>query len=228
MDMNRAPIIGLVVLVTVAFGFALVDRQLQAARERPAVQRIESYKRLQQLAAAFRLYHRGHQGAWPDHLGDMLKEQHLGLGFSLVRGAGVYQYRKPPAGAPGDWIIMWSETNHAGVAKGAPFGAAGEVAQQDIPPIAYVLRSDLSVDELSLEQLDGRLAAVLPTAPAAGPAAAPAPAPPAGPAPAPAALPAPGAPAGPTPAPAPGGAQAVVPASPPAPPASLPASPVGP
>jgi hypothetical protein len=225
MDMNRAPIIGLVVLVTVAFGFALVNRQLQAARERPAVQRIESYKRLQQLAAAFRIYRRDHQGAWPEHLGDMLKEQHLGLGFSLVRGAGVYQYRKPPAGAPGDWIIMWSETNHAGVAKGAPFGAAGEVAQQDIPPIAYVLRRDLAVDELTLEQLDGRLAAVLPIAPAAGPAA-PA-APPAGPAPAPPALPATGAPAAAPPAPAPGGTQTVVPAAPAAP-AAPPAPPASP
>jgi hypothetical protein len=91
MNMTRAPVIGLVVLVTVAFGFALVSRQLQAAQERPAVQRIESYKRLQQLANAFRVYRTVHHGAWPDHLPDMLREQHLGLGFSLVRGAGVYQ-----------------------------------------------------------------------------------------------------------------------------------------
>ncbi len=192
MNMARAPIIGLVVLVTVAIGFALVNRQLQAARERPAVQRIESYKRLQQLATAFRTYHKVHLGAWPEHFGDMLKEQRLGLGFALVRGAGVYQYRKPPAGAPGDWIIMWSDTNHAGVATGAPVGAAGEVAQEDIPPIAYALRRDLTVDELSLEQLDQRMSAALPAAQpsAAAPAADAAPAP--SPAPAPATSPGPG------------------------------------
>jgi hypothetical protein len=165
MNMTRAPIIGLVVLVTVAFGFALVNRQLQAARERPAVQRIESVKRLQQLALAFRKYHTVHLGAWPEHFGDLLREQRLPAGITLVRGAGVYQYRKPPAGAPGDWIIMWSEANHAGVPKGAPFGAAGEVALNDIPPIAYVLRADLTVDELSLEQLDQRLSAAPPAAP---------------------------------------------------------------
>src|SRR5450432_1735156 len=138
MNMGRAPIIGLVVLVTVAFGFALVNRQLQAARDRPAVQRIESVKRLQRLAIAFRSYRTAHQGAWPQHIGDLLREQRLGLGFTLVRGAGVYQYRMPQPTAPGDWIIMWSDTNHAGVAQGAPFGAAGEVALKDIPPIAYV------------------------------------------------------------------------------------------
>jgi hypothetical protein len=163
------------------------------------VQRIESYKRLQQLASAFRAYHRDHHGAWPDHLADMLREQRLGLGYSLVRGAGLYQYRKPPAAAPGDWIIMWSETNHAGVPKGAPFGAEGEVALADIPPIAYVLRADLTVDELSLEQLDQRMSALPPPAqpaaavPAAGTAPGPAgaPAPALAPAPAPAAAPAP-------------------------------------
>jgi len=193
MNMTRAPIIGLVVLVTVAFGFALVSRQLEAARDRPAVQRIESVKRLQRLAIAFRIFHSMHYGAWPEHLNDMLREQHLGLGIGLVRGAGIYQYRKPPAGAPDDWIIMWSDTNHAGVAQGAPFGAAGEVALNDIPPIAYVLRADLAVDELSLEQLEQRMSAGAPAAQPAGaaPAAGTAPGPTAAPAPAPAAAPAP-------------------------------------
>jgi hypothetical protein len=217
MTMARAPIIGLVVLVTVAFGFALVNHQLQAARERPAVQRIESYKRLQQLALALRKYHSVHQGAWPDHLLDMLREQRLGLGFNLVRGAGVYQYRKPPAAAPGDWIIMWSDANHAGVPKGAPFGAAGEVALADIPPIAYVLRVDLTVDELSLEQLDQRLSAALPAAPPAAPAPPGGTAPAATPAPAPGTPPAPAAGLAPAQLPAPGPAGG--PASPPAPPA---------
>ena len=184
MNMARAPVIGLIVLVTVAVGFALVDRRLQAARERPAVQRIESVKRLQQLAIFFRGYHSVHHGAWPERVGDMLREQHIGQGATLVRGAGIYQYRKPPAGAPGDWIIMWSETNHAGVAQGAPFGATGEVALKDIPPIAYVLRKDLTVDELTLEQLDQRLA-VPPPVPSVVPVPVPVPVPGPGPAPAP-------------------------------------------
>lgn len=153
--MNKATLVAVVMLVVVAAGTMLVHRSLRVAQERPAVQRLESQSRLKQFAAALAAYREHHQ-AWPTSLAVLIRDAHLGLGANAVRGGGVYRYRRPPADAGGDYVVMWSETNHAGVSRGELWGGEGQVADHDIPPVAYILDADLRVEELGLDEFARR------------------------------------------------------------------------
>ena len=160
--MNKATLVAILMLAVLAAGAMLVNRSLRSATERPAVQRLASQARLKEFAAALQAY-RDHHQAWPDGLGQLLKDAHLGIMAPAVRGAGVYRYRRPPADAPPDYVVMWSDTNHAGIARGEPWGAAGEVAKDDVPPIAYVLTAGGEVD--GLDEAAFKRRAPAPTAP---------------------------------------------------------------
>jgi hypothetical protein len=152
---NKATLVAVIMLLVVAAGALLVHRSLRVAQERPAVQRLESQSRLRQFAAAFATYRERH-GEWPPSLAVLVREAHLGLGANAVRGGGVYRYRRPPADAPGSYVVMWSGTNHAGVGRGEPWGGEGQVADHDIPPVAYVLDAALQVEELTIEEFTRR------------------------------------------------------------------------
>lgn len=160
--MNKATLIAVLMLAVLAGGALLVNRSLRSATERPAVQRLASQARLKEFAAALQAY-RDHHHAWPDGLGELLKDAHLGMMAPVVRGAGVYRYRRPPAEAPPDYVVMWSDTNHAGIARGEPWGAVGEIAKEPVPPIAYVLTAGGEVE--ALDEADFKLRAPAPAGP---------------------------------------------------------------
>jgi hypothetical protein len=154
--MSKASVFAMIILICFAIGAALVNHNLEAARERPSVQRLDSYNRLKRLASSFRSYLNSHHGQWPEHWSDFLHDQRLGLGVNLVKGGGLYLYRKPPADALADYIIMWSDTNHAVIPKGQQWGSSGQIAAQDIPGVAFVLNASLQVEELTLEEFAKR------------------------------------------------------------------------
>jgi hypothetical protein len=145
--MNKATIVTVLLLAVVALGAVLVHHELRSAQERPAVQRQLSRARLDQLAAALKVYRERH-AAWPDLIGQLLHDAKLPLTTTMVRGAGVYRYRKPAADAAPGQVVVWSETLHAGVAKGEPWGGEGQVAEADVPPVGYVITSELTVEAL--------------------------------------------------------------------------------
>jgi hypothetical protein len=153
--MNKATLVAVVLLLVVAAGAMVVNRSLRVAQERPAVQRLESQSRLRQFAAAIAAY-RDHHGAWPSSLAVVIRDAHLGLGANAVRGGGVYRYRCPPADAGGGYVVMWSELNHAGIKRGEPWGGEGQVADRDIPAVAYILDANLNVEELDLDEFARR------------------------------------------------------------------------
>jgi hypothetical protein len=154
--LRKGPIFAAIILACFAVGTALVNHNLEAARERPSVQRIDSINRLRRFALGFRAFLATHSGQWPERLVDVMREQRMPLGSNLVKGAGLYLYRRPGHNVPADWIVMWSETNHAAVPKGHQWGAEGEVASKDVPGVAYVLNASLQVEELTLEEFAKR------------------------------------------------------------------------
>jgi type II secretory pathway pseudopilin PulG len=159
--MKKSTVAILVALVVLAAGVLLVHQNLRTAQERPTVQRQVSRQRLQQFAEALGAYRQAH-GAWPDSLLQVVREARLGFGANAVRGAGIYRYRKPPAGTADDYVVMWSDTNHAGVKAGQPWGGEGQVAAADVPPVAYILNAGLKVEELGLDEFVRRAPAPTP------------------------------------------------------------------
>ena len=170
--MTKIPLFVIIIFICVAVGTVIVNQRLQTARDRPAVQRTDSYTRLSNFAVALRAFLNTHSGKWPERLVDLERDQHLSLGYNLVKGAGLYHYRKPADSVPDDWIIMWSDTNHAPVARGQPWGAAGEVAGKDIPGVAFVLTATLHVEALTLEEFAKRSPSAATTGPASAAGAA--------------------------------------------------------
>jgi hypothetical protein len=144
--MSKASVITLVMIVLFAAGALLVNREFTQAQERPSVQRLESRRRLVQFATAIEHYRASHQ-AWPDTLFQLMKDQHLGFGANLVRGAGTYRYRRPEADDAPDRPVMWSDQPHRAVLAGEPWGGEGDIATRDHPAVAFVLTRDLRVEE---------------------------------------------------------------------------------
>lgn len=145
--MNKATIVTVLLLAVVALGAVLVHHEMRSAQERPSVQRQLSRARLDQLATALKTY-REQYAAWPDAIGQLLRSAKLPLTTTMVRGAGVYRYRKPAVDATAGQVVVWSETLHVGVAQGQPWGAEGHVADADVPPIGYVITSELAIEAL--------------------------------------------------------------------------------
>jgi type II secretory pathway pseudopilin PulG len=143
---SRATIITIVFVIIVGIGAVLVSRQFRQALDRPAVQREDSQRRLRLMADALRAYRDAH-GEFPENLFALFKDQHLQLGAN-----GGYLYRKPPADAPDDYVIMWAERLHEGVGKGQPWGGEGQVATEDIPAVGYVLTRNLAIEALSVDE----------------------------------------------------------------------------
>lgn len=200
--MNKATILAIILLAVVALGALLVNREMRQAQSRHAVQRQMSQARLAQFAEALKQY-RASYHAWPDTTAQLLRAGGLPPTSTMVRGAGIYRYRKPAADAAADALVMWSDRPHDGVAIGEPWGAEGQVADKPVPPVAYVLTSALEIQSLSPEDWAKRKPAdqigpeATPTAPTPAPApVTSAPAPATTPAPAPAAT----TPTAPTPA----------------------------
>jgi type II secretory pathway pseudopilin PulG len=149
--MNKATILAVILLAIIAAGALLVNREMREAQERPAVQRQLSQARLAQFAEALRQYRTEHQ-TWPDTTAQLLRAAKLPQTSTLVRGAGLYRYRKPPADAAPETLVMWSERVHDGVAAGQPWGGEGQLADQPIPPAAYAITTALEVVTLTPEE----------------------------------------------------------------------------
>lgn len=149
--MNKATILAIILLAIIAAGALMVNREMRDATARPAVQRQLSQARLAQFAEALKQYQADHQ-TWPDTTAQLLRVGKLPATSTMVRGAGIYRYRKPAAAAPADTLVMWSDRPHDGVAVGEPWGGEGQVTDKAIPPTAYVLTAGLEVVALSPEE----------------------------------------------------------------------------
>ncbi len=168
--MNKATIFAIILLVVLAAGAVLVQHEMKTATERPAVQRKLSQSRLAQLAAALIAYREANK-VWPDTTAQLLRAAHLPATATLVRGAGIYRYRRPADGASPDTVVMWSDRPHDGVKAGEPWGGEGQHAEHDVPPVAYVITADCTVREL----VPADRARLIPTAADGPPANGPAP-----------------------------------------------------
>ena len=153
--MNKATILAIILLAIIAAGALLVNREMRDATARPAVQRQLSQARLAQFADALRQYQADHL-TWPDTMPQLLRAAKLPANSTLVRGAGIYRYRKPGADAPRDTVVMWSDRPHDGVAAGEPWGAENQVTDQAVPPTAYALTAGLEVVALSPAEWSAR------------------------------------------------------------------------
>ena len=149
--MNKATILAVILLAIIAAGALMVNREMRDAQERPAVQRQLSQARLAQFVDALKQYRADHQ-SWPDTTTQLLRAGKLPQTSTLVRGAGIYRYRKPAGDAPADALVMWSDRVHDGVAVGAPWGGEGQKADKPIPPIAYAITAALEVVTLTPDE----------------------------------------------------------------------------
>lgn len=146
--MNKATILAVILLAIIAAGALLVNREMRDAQERPAVQRQLSQARLAQFAEALKQYRADHQ-SWPDTTTQLLRAAKMPQTSTLVRGAGIYRYRKPDADAAPDSLVMWSDRMHDGVAAGEPWGGEGQKTDKAIPPAGYALTVALEVVTLT-------------------------------------------------------------------------------
>ncbi len=169
--MNKATILAIILLVIVAVGALMVNREMRDAQARHAVQRQMSQARLAQFAEALKHYRVAFQ-TWPDTTAQLLRAGNLPATSTMVRGAGIYRYRKPATNAATDALVMWSDRPHDGVAVGEPWGAEGQKAEQPVPPIAYVLTLALEIQGISPDEWAKRKPAdesspITPSSPAA-------------------------------------------------------------
>ena len=148
--MNKATILAIILLAIIAGGALMVNREMRDATARPAVQRQLSQARLAQFAEALKQYQADHQ-TWPDTTQQLLRAAKMPTTSIMVRGAGIYRYRKPAADAPKDFLVMWSDRPHDGVAAGEPWGGENQLTDKAIPPLAYALTAGLEVVTLSPE-----------------------------------------------------------------------------
>jgi len=148
--MNKATILAIILLAIIAAGALMVNREMRDATARPAVQRQLSQVRLAQFAEALKQYQADYQ-KWPDSTPQLLRAGKLPATSTMVRGAGIYRYRKPAADAPTDTLVMWSDRPHDGVAAGEPWGGENQVTDKSMPPTAYALTAGLEVVALSPE-----------------------------------------------------------------------------
>lgn len=153
--MNKATILAVILLAIIAAGALMVNREMRDAQERPAVQRQLSQARLAQFAEALKQYRADHQ-VWPDTTAQLLRAAKLPQTSTLVRGAGIYRYRKPSADAAGDTLVIWSDRVHDGVAAGEPWGSEGQKAEKPVPPTAYAITASLEVVALTPDEWSKR------------------------------------------------------------------------
>jgi type II secretory pathway pseudopilin PulG len=149
--MNKATILAIILLAIIAAGALMVNREMRDATARPAVQRQLSQARLAQFAEALKHYRTEHQ-TWPDTTQQLLRAGKFPATSTMIRGAGIYRYRKPAADAPSDTLVMWSDRPHDGVAAGEPWGAENQITDTAIPATAYALTAGLEVVALSPEE----------------------------------------------------------------------------
>jgi hypothetical protein len=149
--MNKATILAIIMLAIIAGGALMVNREMRDAQARPAVQRALSQTRLAQFARALKQYQADHH-SWPDTTPQLLRAANLPATGTMVRGAGIYRYRKPAADAAKDVLVMWSDRPHDGVAVGEPWGGENQVTDKAVPPVAYVLTAGLEVLALSPDE----------------------------------------------------------------------------
>jgi hypothetical protein len=146
--MQKATVLAILLLGIIALGAIMVNRSMEEAQARPAVQRQLSQVRLAELVAAIQQYQAAHQ-VWPDKIKQILHEARLPVTSTAIRGAGIYRYQRPSDADPPDTIIIWSDRPYDGVAIGEPYGGEGEVATEAIPPLAYVVTKALTIETLS-------------------------------------------------------------------------------
>ena len=148
--MNSSRLVAFILLAVLALGAVLVAREFRQVMTQPAVQRGIHRHALEQMAEALRSYRRD-QHAWPDNLLKLFKQQGLNLGANHG-----YSYRKPPADAADDYVVMWSDAWLPGAKQGDPWTET-QRAERDIPPVAYALDAALRIQELSLDEAAKRL-----------------------------------------------------------------------
>lgn len=166
--MSRAAWISVMFALVMGVGAVVVYNEFRAAELRPAVQRQLSELRLKQFAEAIATYRTRH-GAWPENLYLLMRDAKLPFGANTVRGGGVYGYRPPAAGAADDTVVMASDRCHDAVRAGEPWGAEGQVADRDIPAVAYVLTLGGKVEAVSDAERQRRWKPAQGTPPAAAP-----------------------------------------------------------
>jgi hypothetical protein len=154
--MPKFTILSLIFIGIVALASLLVNREMNEAQARPAVQRQLSQARLTRFIEAIQLYRAEHH-QWPANMRDILRAGKLPLSSTAVRGAGIYRYQPPLANAADSVIIMWSDRPYDPIKKGEPYGGEGQFAEQDIPPIAYVVNAALQIEQLSPEEWAKRI-----------------------------------------------------------------------
>jgi hypothetical protein len=162
--MPKFTILSLIFIGIIALASLLVNREMNEAQARPAVQRQLSQTRLTQFIDAIKLYRNQHQ-QWPANMRDILRAGQLPLSSTAVRGAGVYRYQPPSESlseqpgepAPANTIIVWSDRPYDPIKKGEPFGGEGQIAEHDIPPLAYVINAALEIEHLSPEEWAKRI-----------------------------------------------------------------------
>lgn len=140
--MSKAFAAAAVFMAVLAVGAVLVAREFRAAQERPGAERVLDRERLERVAAAIAAYRRAHGDAWPRKALELHREQGLPLADAGVR------YRMPPPDAADDYVVCWMEVLRSGARRGEPWGAAGQVADRDIPPASLVLTKALRIEEL--------------------------------------------------------------------------------
>jgi hypothetical protein len=154
--MSRASWITVVFCLLFAVGAVLVHNAFREAQERPAAQRLLSEARLREFAQALATYRAAHGGAWPANLFELMKSAHMPFGAQAVRGAGVYRYVQPSAGAVDSVLVMAADGVHVGAQAGEPWGAEGEITPVVVPSVAYVLTVGLRIEALVPEERDRR------------------------------------------------------------------------
>jgi hypothetical protein len=142
--MNKATILAIILLAIIAAGALMVNREMQDAQARPAVQRQLSQARLAQFVEALKQY-QGEHHAWPDTTAQLLRDAKLPPASTMVRGAGIYRYRKPAADAAPDALVLWSDRVHDRVAAGEQWGGEGQKTGQAVPPVAYAITKALEI-----------------------------------------------------------------------------------
>jgi hypothetical protein len=170
--MNKATIMAIILLAVIAGGALLVNREMNKAQARPAVQRQLSLTRLAQFVEAIKSI-REERGAWPATMKEILHQARLPVSSTAIRGAGIYRYKQPAADAPADTIIIWSDRPYDGVAVGEPYGGEGQFATEAIPPLAYVVTSALTIETLSPEVWVQRIPQQIPSSDASEPVVVP-------------------------------------------------------
>lgn len=150
--MDRLQAAVAVALLLVAASAVYIGMRMESVPELdPRAERQLSQDRLRRHAVVFRRYREAHDGAWPADLLSLRRfskalpeAQRLRWFDAAVAGAGIYQYRRPPAAAAAETIVMAAPMAHAAAEWTDP--ASGATTR--LPATHYVLRADLTVESI--------------------------------------------------------------------------------